>query len=175
MGEYKYRMCSGLAMSADKDMKMLAKMSGKGWHLKRMKGVFWYQLEKGEPGNYQYALNMEMEITPEMMELYEKSGWTPVIAEPGAQIFRAEAGTAPIFSDTVSEIEMLSKNRKWCAKGAVLFGILLLIFFWLGNVSEIEAVRFAAIVLTLLGMVGFVFTFLPVLGYSLSIYKKKRE
>lgn len=175
MGKYKYRMCSGLAMAPEKDMRMLARMSRKGWHFAGMKGVFEYKFEKGEPHNYQYALNMEMETTPEMLELYEKSGWKPIVAVPGAQIFRAEEGTAPIFSDASSEIEMLSANRKWCGKWAFVCGLLLIGFFVLGSVPGIPLIRMAAQMLGLVCMVGFVFTFLPVLGYSRSIYKKKRR
>jgi len=110
MAKYKYRMGYGLAISPEKDMQMFAKMSAKGWHLTENQG-FLYRFEQGEPHEYIYELNMDMETEEDMYSLYEESGWTPVIKEKGMHIFRAEKGTPPIFSDSESKVELLEKER----------------------------------------------------------------
>ena len=104
----KYIIGSGIAISPEKDMALFKKMSKQGWH---MSGIMlcWYCFEKGEPADYDYASNMESKVTKDMLSIYEESGWTPVVACNGFQIFRAKAGATPIFSDRASEIEALEK------------------------------------------------------------------
>jgi hypothetical protein len=166
----KYRMCGGFAMTPKRDMKMLSKMSKKGWHLSKMQGIF-YCFEKGEPHDYNYSLNLEISTTPEMLSFYEASGWTPIVVENGHQIFRAESGTAPIFSDAESEIEVLNKNRHWSGKYALLFAALITICVILS--SLIESIIFA--ILSLIVFVLFIFTFLPYIGFTFSLYKLKHK
>ena len=57
----KYRCSMGFAIAPLKDMKMLEKMSRKGWHLEGMSGIL-YRLEKGECHEYIYDYNMEEKI-----------------------------------------------------------------------------------------------------------------
>lgn len=167
----KYRLCSGFAMAPEKDMKMLQSMSKKGWHLKGMKGMFLYEFEKGEPHEYQYALNLEMDVNEEMLSMYKASGWTPIVAATGAQIYRAEVGTTPIFSDKVSELEMLESNRGFCGKWAVVFALFLVAALLLANVMQ--NIVFDIIVLPI--MVAFIFTFMPFVGFQISIAKLKKK
>lgn len=166
----KYRMCGGFAMTPKRDMKMLSEMSKKGWHLSKMRGIF-YCFEKGDPHDYNYSLNLEISTTPEMLYFYEASGWTPIVAENGHQIFRAESGSAPIFSDTDSEIDILNKNRHWSGKYALLFTALITICLILNSLIE-------SIIFTILGLIVFVlfiFSFLPFIGFTLSLYKLKQK
>jgi hypothetical protein len=149
---------------------MLSEMSKKGWHLSKMRSIF-YCFEKGDPHDYKYSLNLEISITPEMLSFYEASGWTPIVAENGHQIFRAESGTAPIFSDAESEIEVLNKNRHWSGKCALLFAALITICVILS--SLIESIIFG--ILGLIVFVLFIFTFLPYIGFTLSLYKLKQK
>ena len=111
MAKYKYRMGNGLAISPEKDMRMFAEMSAKGWHLEENQGVL-FRFAQGEPHRYIYALNMDEDTDETMYETYAQCGWTAVIKEKGMHIFRAEEGTPPIFSDTASKIEILEKRKR---------------------------------------------------------------
>ena len=167
----KYRMCSGLAIAPNRDLNMLQQMSRKGWHLAAMAGLgFCYRLEEGEAHSYQYALSMEPAVNAEMLSLYKASGWTPVVACNGYQIFRAEPGTAPIFSDTDSEIEVLRKNRKTAGVGSLLFGAVLALL--LGLIIFVQwNVPFAILLFIAWGLFGFFF--FPFVGFSVSLQRKK--
>ena len=171
MVKYKYKMCSGLAIMPEHDMKLLKDMSKKGWHLVGMKGLL-YRFEKGEACDYDYALNTEMVIEKDMLSYYEASGWYPVVIEPGYQIFRAKEGTVPIFSDKASEEEVLEKNQKHTGKWASVFGILLAAWLIIMNIINLGFIK--VVVLIALNTC-FVFTFLPFLGFSRSLRKLRKN
>lgn len=170
----KYRISTGLAMAPDKDMSMLKDMSRKGWHVTGLSGLF-YRFEEGRPQEYDYALNMEPSIGPDMLSFYEASGWTPVVARDGYQIFRAEAGAAPIFSDADSEMEILRSNRRQSGKWALIFMALLAgclwMYHWTDSSFGIGLFSGAGLVLT-----GFlIFTLFPFIGYTRTLRKKQRN
>lgn len=171
----KYRVSNGLAVMPDSDMKMLHKMSLKGWHVTGMSGIH-YRFEQGEPHSYIYNLNMEKEADEEMLALYKASGWEPLIIGTGLQIFRAEEGTTPIFSDAQSKIEVLEDRRKFYGKATIIIAILLIaaflatLFFEGATWLEITLL----IALFLCWMV-FVSAVLPFIGLCLSIRKLKRS
>lgn len=169
----KYRFITGLAINKEKDIKVMQEMSEKGWHLAGTKGVFLYRFEQGEPMQYDYAINMEMSVDEEMLTLYKSSGWTPVVAQPGCQIFRGKRGNPPIYSDVNSEIELLENNRRLAGKIALLFFALLLLLFALGG-GLIKSYPIIFLFLFLILIIPFVFTFLPFLGYTRTIYKKRK-
>jgi hypothetical protein len=118
----KYVMGSGIAISTEKDMALFKKMSKQGWH---MSGIFlcWYRFEKGEPIDYDYASNMETKVTEDMLALYEESGWLPIVACDGFQIFRAAEGATPIFSDLESEIEAFEEIKRYTLRSAFFWGL----------------------------------------------------
>lgn len=170
----KYRMCKGLAMAPDKDMKMLSDMSKKGWHLTKF-SLLGYFFEEGEPQDYIYALNTEQIVTEDMLSLYRESGWTPVIVSEGYQIFRAEEGTPPIFSDAESEIEVLRKNQKSSGVAALVFGVLLVATISLTNtVLQPHINETVSLIMVCIFMICFIFTFFPFVGFGISIHKKKK-
>ncbi len=170
MAKYKYRMGHGLAISPERDMQMFAEMSARGWHLTDNSGVF-YRFEKGESHRYIYNMNLEPETDEEMRTLYEESGWTPVIMEKGMQIFRAEEGTPPIFSDTESKVELMEKERRifgfyalgW---GIALAAVIVLSFFCSSPLCLIPL---------LLCWVQFVFGLFPFVGLCRLIRKERRK
>jgi hypothetical protein len=166
----KYRMSGGLAMTPESDMKLLKKMSQKGWHITGMRGIF-YRFEKGLPHDFDYSLNLEERINPEMMSFYEASGWTPIVAESGYQIFRAKAGSSPIFSDSESEIELLSRNRQQYGMWSLIPMSLMIVCIILAN--WIEGYTIICTALGLFMSVCFIFTFFPFIGFSISLRKKK--
>lgn len=167
----KYKICGGLAMMPEHDMKLLKDMSKKGWHLVGMKGIF-YRFEEGEPCDFDYALNSEMEIEKDMLSYYEASGWSPVVICPGYQIFRAKEGTNPIFSDRSSEEEVLQKNQKLSGKWASIFGVLLVVWFIAANLIDLG---FFTIMVMVVLIICFVFTFFPYVGYSRSLGKLRNN
>lgn len=164
----KYRFCSGLAIFPEHDMKMLSKMSSSGWHLKSLSG-FMYSFEKGEPTKYIYSLNLEQSVDDEMLSLYRESGWEPIIAEKGYQIFRAENGTPPIFSDRESEIQMLNENKITLRKSSAisfLAVILCMILFVFTNIPNTVLIP-----LFILSWACFIFAFFPFIGIYFKIRK----
>lgn len=167
----KYKICGGLAMMPEHDMKLLKNMSKKGWHLVGMNGIL-YRFEEGKSYDYDYALNFEMEFDKDMLSIYEASGWNPVVVRTGYQIFRANAGTIPIFSDYDSEEEVLQRNQKMCGKWASIFVILLVIWSIITNVIDLGFIIELMVMIVLI--ICFVFTFLPFLGYCRSLMKLRK-
>lgn len=167
----KYRFCSGLAIYPDKDMRMLEEMSSKGWHLTDMKGIL-YKFEKGEEKAYSYNLNMENEINKDMLSLYKQSGWEPVIFADGYQIYRAEKGTTPIFTDNETKVEVLEKQKVSFGIGAIIFLIALIasitaVVVYDGN----PIVENVILLVSLICWIGLVFWGLPYLGLRKQIKK----
>jgi len=119
---HKFILGSGIAISPEKDMALFKKMSEQGWHLNGTL-LWWYRFHQGEPTDYDYASNMELKVTKEMLSIYKDSGWMPIIAVDGFQIFRAKAGTTPIFSDRDSEIEALEETRHNMFKAGIIWSI----------------------------------------------------
>lgn len=125
----KYRLCGGLAMMAEHDMGMLKDMSAKGWHVSGLSGGLFYRFEQGVPHDFDYAVGFERDFTPEVQKLFRAGGWHPVIAAPGWQILRAEAGETPLFTDEESKEEALravrARTGRWALVWAALLAVLL--------------------------------------------------
>lgn len=167
----KYKLCGGLAITPERDTKLLKEMSKKGWHLVGMKGIL-YRFEEGEPCHYDYTFNAEMKIDKDMLSFYEASGWHPVVISQGYQIFRAKEGTTPIFTDRDSEEEVLQRNQKMNGMWAIVFGILLVI----GSIVSKEIdLGFITVTVMIAFYICFVYTFLPFVGYSRSLMKIRKN
>jgi hypothetical protein len=167
----------GLAMMPDYDMQKLKEMSQKGWHLSHLSGLL-YRLEEGVPHDYDYAVNLESNITSEMLSIYEASGWTPIVAENGYQIFRADAGTTPIFSGLESteseiEIEMLKNMQMRCVKWTAIVFSLIVVFCVVSQWIDIHQIILLLLLWIL--VVLFMFTVLPIIGCGISIYRKRKR
>jgi len=122
----KYILGNGIAISPEKDMALFKEMSKQGWHMNGT-WLWWYRFEKGEPAAYDYASNMESKVTSNMLSIYEESGWCPIVACNGFQIFRAIEGATPIFSDLDSEIEAFEEVRRDTLKSVILWGLAMII------------------------------------------------
>ncbi len=89
------------------EARWLKSMSADGWHLKNV-GFLIYEFEKGEPHDYEYALDFRIEVRTDMQEyrgLIEDSGWHYLTHMGGWQYFRIDANKtagAEIYSDTKS-------------------------------------------------------------------------
>lgn len=162
----KYRASNGWAIYPDKDMKMLEDMSAKGWHVTGIKGI-WYEFEQGEPHAYSYNMSMEKHPTNDMCAMFQSSGWTPVIIENGWQIFRAEAGATPIFTDNESRIELLLPKYKSYRKASIISIIGTILSFWL-------AYTYPVLPLTLISLCFVVFCVYSVLPFC-GLWKMLRD
>ncbi len=166
----KYRASNGLAIMPQQDMRMLAMMSQKGWHLSAMRGIF-YWFEKGEPCSCQYAVNFETSVDDEMLSIYAASGWAPVLVNEEFQIFRAEQGASPIFSDAESEIEVLQRSKKPFGVYSLIMGFLVIAGFGLGFAFDLLIVKLIGTAF----LVCFIFVFFPYLGLCYRIWRRSKK
>lgn len=132
MAQKKYLMSNGLAFSEQKDMETLRKKALKGWNLEGFR-FMGYKLEYGEPEDVIYSIDYRL-LAPdeeaEYFEMFSSAGWTHVCSEYDRHIFKAEPGTAPIYSDLESKkekIERLAEPVKWI----VPFLVGMTFVFWL--------------------------------------------
>lgn len=165
----KYKISMGFAIAPQSDMKMLEKMSRKGWHLNGMSGLM-YRFEKGECHEYIYDYNMETTVEKGMLSLYEGSGWKLIYSMEGFQIFRAEKGTVPLFTDRECKVEVLEKQRSQFAIPALIFTILFAISFGVMCIQGGDLIA----VLTLCLYICFVITAFPFIGLCNLIHKNKK-
>jgi len=178
----KYIMGDGIAISPEKDMALFKKMSKKGWH---MSGVtlLWYRFDKGEPADYDYASNMESNITKDMLSLYEESGWLPIVACDGFQIFRAIEGATPIFSDLESEVEALEEVKCNMLKSVLFWGLPFIIFHTLARVlfsrpdagNLIVTMWILLSVLSFICVIPFALNTVSFIGISRILRKKRKQ
>lgn len=166
--KYKYRLCSGLALAADYDMRMLQKMSQKGWHLAKLKSIV-YCFEKGESCHYDYSVSFESRVSAPMLELYEAAGWTPIVIGCGYQIYRATHGTTPIYTDTESQVDLYESNCMLMRKSSIINGLIVFALLVAAVVTDWNFILFIAIIPWTL----FIFHFLPYLGYRRTLKKLK--
>ncbi|HHT77913.1 MAG TPA: DUF2812 domain-containing protein [Clostridiaceae bacterium] len=123
----KFRLNNGVALFPEKDCRMMAEMSAKGWHLVSFAaGGLLYRFEKGNPEDYQYVFYFEKTTSREMMSIFEAAGWQLVAGESGIQIFRAGREAIPIYSEPETKIEMLKKSKERFAIMTMFAGMLLL-------------------------------------------------
>ena len=144
----KYIIGSGIAISPEKDMALFKKMSKQGWHMSGTL-LWWYRFEKGEPADYDYASNMESKVTKDMLALYKESGWLPIVACDGIQIFRATEGATPIFSDLDSEIEALEEVKRNTLKSGIIWSMALVAVMIAINIIP-DVGNFLGVALTIL-------------------------
>ena len=167
----KYRFCSGLAIFPEHDMKMLSDMSRSGWHLVGFSGLM-YKFESGDSMPYIYSVNFEKTVDDNMIDIYSESGWEAIVLNNGYQIFRATEGTAPIFSDKQSEIDILKEQKNLCGKGALIslaILIVLILAFYLTDIRN--GLEF----LIVIPMVCFIFTFFPFVGSMFHIRRIRNK
>lgn len=170
----KYRLCGGLALMPNRDMALLKRMSQKGWHVCGMSASCLYRFEQGEPQDYDYAVDLQRDFTPEVQDIYRAAGWQSVVAAPGWQIVRAEAGTTPLYTDAESQADTLRENRMRAGRSALVCAFVAVLAFvleaWFSSQNNELASTICFVVLALAGS-GFVITFLPFIGYTLSCAK----
>lgn len=178
MARTTYRMCGGLAIMSGRDMAMLKRMSAKGWHVVGINRVLLYRFEQGEPHDYDYAVDFQRDFSPEAEELFRLGGWRPAVLGDGWQIVRAEAGATPLYTDDDAEAETLSASRKGLGWIALACAIAVLAFLALEarlSAQGDELLSWACLAACMALAAGFVFSFLPFVGYTLTLRKIRAE
>lgn len=114
MRQEKYMMSGGLAFSEEKDLQKLRKQSLKGWHVKRF-AFMGYKLERGKPEDVIYSIDfrpLEESEQGEYFELFASTGWAHICSEHGFHLFKADKDTQPIYSESETTIEKISRMEK---------------------------------------------------------------
>lgn len=88
-------------------------------------------------------------------------------ASNGWQIFRAEAGTTPIFTDYESRIEVLTPKYKSYRKASIISVIGVILSYWLTCIYPMLPLT----ILTLILVVICVYSVLPFLGLRKMLQK----
>lgn len=167
----KYILGNGIAISPKKDMLLFKNMSKQGWHISGTM-LSWYRFDKGEPADYDYASNMESKVTKDMLSLYEESGWLPIVACDGLQIFRAAEGETPIFSDLESEVEALEEVKRRMLKAVFFWGLSFIaieLLSWIIFSTRYDTRRLMWTMWVLLSALG-LFCFIPFLFNTVSLF-----
>jgi len=179
----KYILGDGIAISPEKDVALLKKMSKQGWHISGTT-LSWYRFDKGEPADYDYAFNMESKVTKDMLSLYEESGWLPIVACDGFQIFRAAEGATPIFSDLESEVEALEEVKRRTLKPVFFWGLSLIaieLLSWTVFSTRHDTGHLMCAMRVLLSVLGlfcaapFIFNIVCLFGISRILRKKRKQ
>lgn len=168
MKDKKYVMMGGFAFSDKTDMKKLKKLAKKGWLLSGSK-FLWYQLEKGEPQDLDFAVDYREELDEDYLLAFEKSGWKLELSIANVHVFSAKEGTRPIYTDNDSEIEKLKYQELSLKKPAIISSLLLVAFLVL-DVLIIPATGFMHFLWTMgttALMIATVFTVMPYFGYKI--------
>lgn len=151
MKETKYITSGGLAFFENKDMQKLRQFSLKGWHVKNFK-LMGYTLEKGESLDYIYSIDyrwLQEDEKEEYFEFFSFSGWTPIASEGNIHLFRADAGTQPIYTDRDTKVEKYKDSSRFMMTFSILF-MLITALAWGGlmiSSDTLESILFVAAVI----------------------------
>lgn len=178
MKNTKYVTSGGLAFTEKGDMKKLNKYAKKGWLLESF-APFGYKLRKGEPQNFVYSVDFQMNVDEEYYLIFESAGWTYVCsAGDGFHIFRAAAGTAPIYTDTGTLIDKYEREKKVMGTTALPVLIALIVFILVRIMSSNgwlpEIVGDISLFLGLASLVILVFPGLPYIAYRFKLNKLRQ-
>jgi|GEM_PF-302892 len=174
----KYVIINGLAFSENSDMEMLSSYAKKGWILEGISGAIFYRLRKDKPQDIKYSLDYQTESTKEYFDLFLEAGWTPVVSIANKMhIFSAPAGTKPIYTECVSEVDKYSKIKNQTKKASIYFFIAAIIFAVLLKISDVFIRPLFPIILILLiaSTVLFVPSLITYLGLEHRIKKLKQN
>lgn len=175
MKSTKYIMSGGLAFTEEKDMKKLSDYAKRGWLLEGF-APLGYRLRRGEPQNLIYSLDYQMNVDEDYDLIFEDAGWTRVCsAGGGLHIFRATAGTPPIYTDKTTLIDKYEREKKVMGNTALPLLIALILFILVRIMSSNgwlpEIVGDISFFLGLASLVTLVFSGLPYIAYSYKLNK----
>ncbi|SDO45022.1 DUF2812 domain-containing protein [Alkalicoccus daliensis] len=159
----KKKWSSGLAFGESDDMEMLREESQNGNHLSGFRGLN-YLFEKGEPADFTYKIDFRDNPEAEYFEMFEAAGWELAASQGSLYIFRAPAGTTPIYSDPDTQKEFYLSQMKSYAKYTVFTTVPFLLSLFLLN----QYTSWITGILSIFFVVPFVFTAYPLIGFYLS-------
>ncbi|BDB00543.1 DUF2812 domain-containing protein [Clostridium botulinum] len=165
----KYVMIGGLAFSEEKDMKKLGNYASEGWLLDSIVGGFFYKLKKDKPQDIVYSLDYQNEADKEYFNIFSEAGWNHVISIGNQiHIFSAKAGTKPIYSDCMSEIDKYISEKNGTGKMS-FYSLIIAIVITCLLFIPINAIRYNFLIifgLLIIDIVVFIFNFMPYLAYK---------
>lgn len=172
----KYIMNIGLAFSEKKDLKRFEDLAAEGWLLKDLAfGGFFFRLEQGEKQELSYTLDLQKNPDSEYKDIFKHAGWKHVCSAANRiHIFCAPKGTAPIYSeDEIGEgkyTDFTASLGKIAQYAFVTFILFYLGSIWVRPFSDV--VHYSVFTVSMLGLVAFIFSFLPYLKYKFNERKK---
>jgi len=173
----KYVMISGLAFSEESEMEKLRNYASQGWILEDIKGGFFYKLKKDKPQDIVYSLDYQLEANEEYFTIFKEAGWKLVVSiENQMQIFSAQAGTKPIYSDCESEVDKYIRIKNETRKGSLYSLIVAIVIMALLVVSAIYIRPIFIIIegLLIIDICVFIFNFMSYLAYNSRIKQIKK-
>lgn len=173
----KYVMIRGLAFSEEDDMEKLKNYASQGWILEDIVGGFFYKLRKDKPQNIVYNLDYQTETNEEYFTMFKEAGWKLIVSiENYMNIFSAQVGTKPIYSDCESEIDKYTSIRNTTRKGTLYSLIIAIALMGLLVVSLmiIKPIFLIILGLLIIDIFIFVFNFMPYLAYNSRIKQIKK-
>lgn len=178
MRKTKYMPSGGLAFYEEKEMKKLSDLAKEGWILEGF-ALLGYKLRKGEPMDIDYSLDYQKDADDEYFAFFEEAGWSHVCtAGSEIHIFRASAGTTPIYSDKPTIIEKYEREKRQMGRAALPFLISTVFFFLLSLMSHsgwlFESLRPVFYSIGIVSLAILVFPGLPYLSYLFKLSKLRK-
>lgn len=172
----KYIMINGLAFSEESDMEKLKEYAKEGWILEGIAGGFFYKLKKDTPQDIVYSLDYQREADEEYFAMFKEAGWKLITSIKGQMhIFMAQAGAKPIYSDCESEIDKYIDVRNQTKKGSIysLLVAIILISLLIVSAISIRSIFIVVLGLLIIDIWVFTFNFMPYLAFNSRIKKMK--
>jgi hypothetical protein len=149
------------------DMEKLSLEAKKGYIVEKL--GFRYTLSYQMPQDLIFAIDYRDHPDDEYFELIKKSGWVHVDSLDYIHLFKAPLGTAPLYTDTATQIEKYTQETRRMGLYS-LAAILLLLVISLGitpSLLDYEPINWGWLVILLNGFgLGLVtFTILPFFNY----------
>lgn len=170
MKKTKYITSGGLAFSEEKDMEKLRQYSFEGWHVSDFQ-FMGYKLTKGEQADYIYSIDYQSvtkDEEEEYLTFFSTAGWSRVASESDIHLFRASAGTKPIYTDRDTRKEKYKQSSTSMKKLMIPLS-LVTICAWIGTMISTGFI--AAILLisaTILSVIA-----LPLAWTTITTYQNK--
>lgn len=164
---------NGYAFNAEEDMKKLSALASEGWILTGFKkSIYYYKLERGTPEDVIYNIDMykgDATDLDDYFETFRQAGWEVVeackiekVKKKDAcriYVFKAPAGTAPIYTDVQALKELFEQERnEWFVAFIKSFSLALLfaiVFVILAFLSTEGLVR--SVILLVISLISFGF------------------
>ena len=171
----KYVSSGGLAFSEHKDMEKLSRYAREGWELEGF-APFGYKLKKSKPQDVVYSYDYRPDADEEYFMIFTEAGWEHVTSSGDSlHIFKAPAGTVPIYSEEDSLIERYKQEKANCGKMALPLLIATILLFALSTFEMAAYFNIASFILGVISLCLLVFPGLPYLSYSVKLYKFKSK